>query len=139
MTTEPAATRAIPRPETNPETQPFWDAAAQGRFLVKRCLDCGQAHWYPRALCPFCFGSRTEWQDGSGRGTVYTFSVMRRAPVPYAVAYVTLEEGPTMLTNIVGCDFDRLRIGQAVQVCFSPIEGGGALPVFTPAAAAERN
>jgi len=131
MSTPQQASRQIPRPEMNPETQPFWDAAAQGRFLVKRCLDCGKAHWYPRSLCPFCFSARTEWQPGSGRGTIYTFSIMRRAPVPYAVAYVTLEEGPSMLTNIVDCDFDAIRIGQAVEVRFSPFEGG-ALPVFTP-------
>lgn len=130
MTTAPSASRTIPRPEMNAETQPFWDAAAQGRFLVKRCLDCGKAHWYPRTLCPFCFSGKTVWQPGSGRGTIYTFSIMRRAPVPYAVAYVTLEEGPTMLTNIVDCDFDRIRIGLPVELRFAPFEGG-ALPVFT--------
>lgn len=137
MSTPQGASRPIPRPEMNPETQPFWDAAAAGRFLVKRCLDCGKAHWYPRSLCPFCFSNKTEWQAGSGRGTVYTFSIMRRAPVPYAVAYVTLEEGPTMLTNIVDCDFDRIRIGQPVELRFVPFEGG-ALPSFT-AAPAERS
>jgi len=132
MNTAQGASRKIPRPEMNPETQPFWDAAALGKLLVRRCLDCGKVHWYPRSRCPFCFSGNTEWQPGSGRGTIYTFSIMRRVPVPYAVAYVTLEEGPTMLTNIVDCELDRIRIGQAVELRFIPCEGGGALPAFTP-------
>ncbi len=69
----------------------------------------------------------------SGRGTIYSYSVMRRAPVPYAIAYVTLEEGVTMMTNIVDCDFDALRIGQPVRVVFKPTDGGPPVPMFTPA------
>jgi hypothetical protein len=125
--------RKIPAPPVNPETKPFWDAAAEGRLLIKRCRSCGQAHYYPRAICPFCFGDTTEWLPASGRGTVYSYSVMRRVPVPYAIAYVTLEEGVTMMTNIVDCDLDAIRIGQAVQVVFRPTEGGPPVPMFTPA------
>jgi len=128
-----AQTRKIPAPQTNPENKPFWDAAGEGRLLVKRCRACGEAHHYPRALCPFCFSDDTEWQEASGRGTIYSYSVMRRAPVPYAIAYVTLEEGPTMMTNLVDCDFDALRIGQPVKVVFTPTEGGAPMPMFTPA------
>ena len=73
------------------------------------------------------------WQEASGRGTVYTYSVMRRAPVPYCIAYVTLAEGPTMMTNIVDCDLDTVRIGQAVRLVFKPSEGGPPVPMFTPA------
>ncbi len=125
--------RKIPAPPVNPETQPFWDAAAEGRLLVKRCRSCGQVHYYPRAICPFCFADATEWLPASGRGTIYSYSVMRRVPVPYAIAYVTLEEGVTMLTNIEGCDLDTIRIGQAVKVVFRPTEGGPPVPMFTPA------
>ena len=129
-----ARERAIPAPMTNPETEPFWAAAREGKFLVRRCTACGRTHWYPRAVCPFCFSDRTEWREGSGRGTIYSFSVMKRAPEPYAVAYVTLEEGPTMMTNIVDCDFDRLAIGQAVRVTFRPTQGDGPpYPQFRPA------
>ena len=67
-------------------------------------------HHYPRAICPFCFSDKTEWSEASGKGTIYTYSVMRRAPVPYAIAYVTLDEGPTMMTNIVDCDLDKLEV-----------------------------
>jgi len=123
--------RTIPAPQVTPETRPFWDAAAEGQLLIKTCTACGQAHHYPRALCPFCFSDRTEWRPASGRGTIYSYSVMRRVPVPYAIAYVTLEEGISMMTNIVGCDLDAIRIGQAVKVVFAPTEGGPPVPMFT--------
>jgi len=120
-------------PTVYPETQEYWDAASAGRLLVKHCLDCGQFHHYPRSGCPFCFSERTQWRDASGQGTIYSYSVMRRAAVPYVIAYVTLAEGPAMMTNIVDCDPDQLRIGQAVKLAFRPTEGGPALPMFVPA------
>jgi uncharacterized OB-fold protein len=125
--------RTYPAPEPNPETKRFWEAAAQGQLLLKKCGDCGEVHYYPRALCPFCGSDRTDWQPASGRGTVYSWSVMRRAETPYAIAYVTLDEGVTMMTNIVDCDLDGIRIGQAVRVVFKPTAGGPPLPAFTPA------
>jgi uncharacterized OB-fold protein len=127
------AERAIPAPEVTPETRPFWEAAASGHLLIKKCSACGQAHHYPRSLCPFCFQETTEWLHASGRGTIYSYSVMRRVPVPYAIAYVTLEEGVTLMTNITDCDLDALRIGQSVRVVFKPTEGGPPVPTFTPA------
>ena len=127
------AKRKISPPQPAPETQAFWDAAARGKLLIKRCEACGELHFYPRALCPFCFSDRTVWQEVSGKGTIYTFSVTRRAPVPYAIAYVTLTEGPMMMTNIVDCDLDRIRIGQPVTVVFEPSEGGPPVPMFKPA------
>jgi uncharacterized OB-fold protein len=125
--------RTIAAPEPNPETKPFWDAAAAGRLLIKTCRACGKAHHYPRALCPFCFSDRTEWQEAAGAGTIYSYSVMRRAPEPYAIAYVTLSEGVTMMTNIVDCDLDAIRIGQTVKLVFKPSDGGPPVPMFTPA------
>jgi uncharacterized OB-fold protein len=128
-----ADTRKIAAPVPNPETAAFWQAAEAGKLLLKRCRACGEVHWYPRAHCPFCFSTETEWQEAQGAGTIYSYSVMRRAAVPYAVAYVTLAEGVTMLTNIVDCDFDRLRIGQNVRVVFHPSDGGPPVPMFAPA------
>ena len=107
--------RKMPAPPTNPEIEHYWNAAKEDRLLVKKCNSCGEFHFYPRAICPFCFSDQTEWVQASGRGKIYTYSVMRRAPVPYAIAYVTLAEGPTMMTNIVECDFDALEIGQDVE------------------------
>jgi uncharacterized OB-fold protein len=128
-----AAERKIPAPQPKPETKAFWEGAAQGRLLIKKCLACQQVHYYPRAICPFCGSDRTEWQQASGHGSIYSWSVMRRAEVPYAIAYVTLEEGVTMMTNIVDCDLDGIRIGQRVRVVFKPTEGGPPVPAFTPA------
>ncbi len=90
-------------------------------------------HWYPRAICPFCASDKIEWRAASGKGTIYTYSVMRRAKEPYAIAYVTLAEGPTMMTNIVDCDFDVLRVGQPVTVVFKDTENGPPVPMFKPA------
>ena len=123
----------IASPVVTPETRPFWDAARQGRFVVPVCAACRRAHWYPRVICPFCDSEKVEWRPASGRGTIYTFSVMRRVKEPYAIAHVTLAEGPAMLTNIVDCDFDTLRIGQSVAVVFKESENGQPVPMFAPA------
>lgn len=126
--------RKMPAPPVTPENKPFWDAAAEGRLLFKRCEDCGEPHYYPRALCPFCLSDNTTWAQSAGHGTIYSFSPMRRGtPVPYAIAYVTLDEGCTMMTNLVDCDFDALAIGQPVKVAFRPAEDGTPVPVFAPA------
>jgi uncharacterized protein len=119
-------------PESNPETKPFWDGCAQGKLMVPKCVDSGKLIWYPRIVSPFTFG-KVEWVEVSGKGTIYSFSVMKRAEVPYCIAYVTLDEGVTMMTNIVDCDLDAVRIGQPVQVKFVPSEGGPPMPMFTPA------
>jgi uncharacterized OB-fold protein len=102
--------------------------------MIGKCSACGAVHYYPRAICPFCFSDKTQLQQASGNGTIYTYSVMRRgAPVPYAIAYVTLAEGPTMMTNIVDCDLDKIRIGQQVRLVFKPTDVGPPVPMFTPA------
>ena len=124
--------RKMPAPEPNPETKTFWDGAAQGKLLIKACRACDEVHYYPRALCPFCGSDATEWREAAGTGVLYSYSVMRRVPVPYALAYVTLDEGVTMMTNIVDCDLDAIRIGQRVRVSFKPTDGGPPVPMFSP-------
>jgi hypothetical protein len=125
--------RKIPAPIVTVENEAFWNAAREGRFTVPVCSACGKAHWYPRAICPFCSSDKVALHDASGKGTIYTFSVMRRAKEPYTIAYVTLTEGPTMMTNLVDCDFDKISIGQAVTVVFKETEGGPPVPMFRPA------
>ncbi len=125
--------RKLTPPVITSESKAFFDAARTGRFTIPVCTACGKAHWYPRAICPFCASDKVEWRDASGKGTIYTFSVMRRVKEPYAIAHVTLAEGPTMLTNIVDCDFDKLRIGQPVAVVFKETENGPPAPMFKPA------
>ena len=125
--------RKIPAPAVNAESKPFWEAAGEGRFLIKRCRGCGEAHWYPRLACPLCFSDDTVWEESPGEGVIYTFSVMRpTSPTPFAIGYVTLDEGPSMLTNFVDCDLSTLRIGQRVKLRFQATEGGPPAPVFAP-------
>jgi uncharacterized OB-fold protein len=126
--------RKLTPPPVYPDAEPFWAAAAEGRLLVRKCADCGEFHWYPRPICPHCGSDRTEWTQAAGTGTIYTVSVTRRAgPVAFAIGYVTLDEGVTMLTNFADCDLDTLRIGQRVRVIFKPTDGGPPVPLFTPA------
>ncbi|GAA5233399.1 Zn-ribbon domain-containing OB-fold protein [Verticiella sediminum] len=131
--TTPYVPTTLRAPVELPDSGTYWAAAREGRLLVKQCKSCGKFHWYPRTLCPFCMGD-TEWKDASGRGTVYSFSITRRAgPNPFCIAYVKLDEGVTMMTHIVDCDLDTVRIGQQVQVKFVPTENDGApVPVFAP-------
>ncbi len=114
-------------------TAPYWNAAKDGVLKIKRCTVCGKVHFYPRALCPFCL-SDTEWIDACGMGIIYSVTVSRRVgPTPYALAYVRLDEGVCMLTNIVDCDLDSLRIGDRVKLCFKSADGDNKVPMFTPA------
>lgn len=130
----PSQERKIPAPAVNPENKAFFDATAVGKLVLKFCAACKEFHHYPRALCPHCFSDKTEWRDAKGTGTIHTYSVLRRGvPMPYCIAYVTLDEGVSMMTNIVDCDLDAVRIGQKVKVVFKPTEGGPPVPMFTPA------
>ena len=127
-----AEAKKYPAPQGNPETAPFWEAAKQGKFLIKRCTACGEPHYFPRSICPFCFSDQTVWEESSGEGEIYTFSLMRKSPTgPYAIGYVTLKEGPSVQTNFVDCELEKLRIGQKVKVVFKPTDGA-PLPFFTP-------
>lgn len=128
-----AGPRRIPAPRVLPEAMPFWEAAREGRLLVKRCQDCGEAHYYPRDICPHCLSANTEWLETNGQGMVYSFSTMGRDEARYTLAYVTLDEGVTMLTNLVDCAYAAPAIGQRVRVVFTPSEGGYPVPMFTPA------
>ncbi|MCA0240062.1 MAG: Zn-ribbon domain-containing OB-fold protein [Proteobacteria bacterium] len=118
-----------------PETAAYWQAAAEGRLLLRRCEACGRSHHYPRPICPHCGSDRTAWRAASGQGTIHTFSVMRRIDEPYAIGYVDLAEGCRMLTQFVDAEPDALRIGAPVQVAFRDLGQGYPVPVFHPAAA----
>ena len=131
--TTPYQDREFSDPAVYPDNASFWQAATQGRLMLKRCNACGEVHWFPRPICPLCGSDDTLWVPASGKGTVYSVTVTRKAgPVPFALAYVTLEEGATMMTNIVDCDLDTVRIGDKVEVVFKPSRGGQAVPMFRP-------
>lgn len=119
-------------PRVNHETKAFWEATAQGKLHVGKCDDCGEHYYYPRPLCPVCFSDKTRLALCSGKGVIYSYSVTH-GKEPYTIAYVTLEEGPTILTNIVECDFSKLAIGQKVKVLFYDTGEGNAMPMFTVA------
>lgn len=119
----------------NPETAPYAEALREGRLLIKACAACGEHHFYPRALCPFCFSDRTEWRSASGRGTIYAMSILRTPGGPAVLAYVTLAEGPRMMTTIVDCDPQAIAIDTPVRLVVRPGADGTLAPMFTPAAA----
>jgi uncharacterized OB-fold protein len=117
-------------PEIWPDAKPYWEAAAEGRLLVKACNACDQAYFYPRPLCPFCMSDDTRWLECSGGGEVYSFTVTARAPVFQVPALITLDEGPTMMSAIVDADPASVAIGQRVRVAFAPTVDGQPIPVF---------
>jgi uncharacterized protein len=131
-----------PVPTVQPEVKPFWDGTAEGKLLLPRCTECATLIWFPRPFCPSCGSTSVEWNEASGKGTIYSYTVNRRGagdlpeyrePVPYVLAYVELAEGPRIMTNIVECDVESVRIGQAVELIFHDTGQGTALPRFRPA------
>ncbi|MFE1798456.1 Zn-ribbon domain-containing OB-fold protein [Streptomyces sp. NPDC059517] len=147
----PARSGASPRfdlPEIDAFTRPYWDAAADGRLLLRRCGACGRAHHYPREFCPHCWSEAVTWERATGRATLYTWSVVHRndlppfgSRTPYVAAVVDLEEGPRMMTEVVECAEGDLRVGMALEVAFrvesaekgeGGVQEGVAVPVFRP-------
>ena len=128
----------LPLPDL--ETQPFWDAAREGRFSIKQCKACAKFHFYPRPFCPHCWSDDVAWVDAVGRATLYTWSVVHRNDlppfperVPYVAAVVDLVEGPRMMTNVVECDFDALEVGMALEAVFHPTSDDVTIVQFRPA------
>lgn len=125
--------RVPPDPPLYPDNAEFWAGTAAGKLLVRHCASCHKPHWYPRPQCPLCMSDQTVWKESAGTGSIYTFSVCRRVgPQPFVIAYVRLDDGVTMLTNIVDCDFDAIRIGDRVRVVMQASESGVIVPMFTP-------
>ena len=127
-------------PTTDVETQPYWDGLKQGKFLIRHCNACGHDYFYPRPFCPACWSDDVAWKEASGRGTLYTYSVVHandlppfNERVPYVAAVVQLEEGPRVMTNVEGVPFDELRADMAVVVEYKPISDDVTIPVFRPA------
>jgi uncharacterized OB-fold protein len=133
------------RPETDAFTRPYWAAAAEGRLLIRRCRTarCGVAHHYPREFCPSCWSEDVVWEEASGRARLYTWSVVHLNDlppfgdrVPYVAAVVDLAEGPRMMTEVIGCATQLLRVDMVLQVDFRVDEetpDTPAVPVFRPA------
>jgi uncharacterized OB-fold protein len=124
------------------DSRPFWEGLAEGELRIQRCRSCGKAVFYPRAICPHCHAEQLEWITASGRGTIYTYTVLHQAfgafaaDVPFVVALIDLEEGVRMMSRITdstggtGAPLERVTIGAAVQVTFAGVGDGVTLPYF---------
>lgn len=139
--TSTVATPTLPTraPRTNEDTGPFWAATAEGRLTLQRCTACDTVIWWPRAVCPVCSSFDLEWFDATGEGTIYSYTIVHQSPgrrwseaTPYVVAYVELDEGPRLMTNIVECDPAAVAIDDRVTVVFHDTGEGSALPRFRP-------
>ena len=124
---------AVPASARLPGTERYWEAAREGILLIKRCRSCAKAHFYPRDICPHCLEEDPQWEAASGRGVIYSFSHVDRKGDAWTLAYVTLEEGVTMMTNLVDCDPATLAVGQPVVVTFVASRDGQLVPMFRPA------
>jgi uncharacterized protein len=135
MTTPPPSPPPIPHPVPDGDSRPFWEGVAAGELRIQRCQDCARAVFYPRALCPFCSSARLIWERASGRGTIYSYTVVHQAygpfaeQAPFVVALVDLDEGVRMLTRVTGAREDA-HIGARVRIVFTPIDDELTLPYF---------
>ena len=121
-------------------TRPYWEQARAGRLVVQHCAACDRIWHPPLPGCPHCRSADVGWREVSGTGTVYSCTVVRHpthaafaGQVPYVVAIVELAEGPRLVTGIVGCAPEEVRVGMAVRACFRPVADGITLPYFEPA------
>jgi uncharacterized OB-fold protein len=126
-----------PLPEIDADSAPFWRGTLEKRLMLPHCRECGRAHFPPRAICPHCHADAIEWKRASGEGTIYTYTVARRAAgpafeedVPYVVALIDLAEGPRMMSNVIADDVGQVAIGAAVRVVFERASDAITLPKF---------
>ncbi|MCG8434751.1 MAG: Zn-ribbon domain-containing OB-fold protein [Gammaproteobacteria bacterium] len=121
----------------NADSHEFWKAAAEGRLIIQQCNRCKAVQYPPRRNCAACWHDQLDWIEGSGKGTVESFTIVARAPtqdfrekVPYVVAAVRLDEGPLMITNIVGDDRLGVQVSESVTAVFEDDGRGNQLPQF---------
>lgn len=137
------ASAGRPRPEPSELTAAFWAAARRHELVRPSCRACATSFFTPQIACPSCLSEDWGYEPSSGRGTVYSATVVHRAPfpslqTPYQVAIVDLDEGWSMLTNIVDADVAPTPIGTAVEVAFLDVDEGLTLPAFRPLAQVSR-
>jgi uncharacterized OB-fold protein len=130
-------TKFVPVPTA--ETAEFWEGCSRHELLIQRCADCAAYQFYPRIMCVVCSGRALQMVRASGRGVLKSFTIVRRAvseayaaEVPYVVALIELEEGPTLMSNVIGCVVDEVCIGMPVEVVFDDWSEGLSIPKFRP-------
>lgn len=128
-----------PLPKINGDSRIFWEGCHNHELRFQKCTACGHIRWPPAFLCPRCLSKETDLIRASGRGTVYTYAVYHtafdpafRGDLPYVVAIVVLEEGPRLVTNIVGCHPSAVTCDMAVEVCWENVTEEVSLPKFRP-------
>jgi uncharacterized protein len=126
-----------PAPVITEDNHAFWDAAAEHRLVTQRCDDCGRLSHPPRPMCPRCHSLDQSSIEVAGTGTVYSYTILHHPQnpafeYPLLAVLVDLDEGPRILSNLVNCPLDQVRIGMAVRVTFAEVPDGGAVPVFEP-------
>jgi uncharacterized OB-fold protein len=131
---------AKPRPETNADTEPYWDGLNERRLRLQRCADCGKVRHYPRPMCDACYSLQVEWFDASGRGHLHSWTVTHHAfhpgfrpDLPYTLVTVELAEGVRMNAQLRRLAPSELRIGMPLKVDYELATEGLTLPVFVPA------
>jgi uncharacterized OB-fold protein len=122
---------------TNPLNSVFWDACNRDELIVQQCQQCGDRFFVPEAICPSCRSYDWQWIPSDGTGSIYSYTVVHRSfredlPPPYVVAAIELDDGWTMMSNIVGCRPEDVHIGMRVDVAFTAGPDGQQLPRFTP-------
>jgi uncharacterized OB-fold protein len=133
----PAITRPIP--QADEESREFYEAARRHEIALMRCRDCGSWRLPSRPRCPDCWSTDTEWATASGRGTLYSFGIMHQKfpgfeqDVPYNYAVVELEEGPRIVSNVVGVPNDALRVDMPLVAFFDDVADDMTLVRFRPA------
>ena len=126
----------IPQPTIDSDSREYWDGLAQGELRIQHCAACSKYVFYPRSICPHCFASELVWVKAAGRGTVYSYTVVRQAfgrfaeDVPYVIAIVELDEGVRMMSRIADTPPEDVKVGAVVQVTFEHFDEGVALPYF---------
>jgi uncharacterized OB-fold protein len=128
-----------PVPRINRDSAPYWQSAKEHALKLQRCASCERFRFYPSLSCHFCGSLDFDWVPISGRGEIYTHSVVYRGPgapfadlLPLVVAMVTLEEGPAMMSNVVGVEPEAVHIGMKVQLAYEDVDDEITLPVFEP-------
>lgn len=126
-----------PMPELNELNTPFWEAANKGQLKMQKCGGCGHIRYPISHLCPECLSEEYDWQQLSGRGTVFSSVVFHQVyhaafkeEVPYNVSLIQLEEGPRMFSNVVGISPSAVTVGQSVEVTFHPASDVISIPKF---------
>lgn len=132
-----------PLPKPDRDSEAYWEAARRHELVLQQCLECNRFRFYPRLVCPNCLSDKFEWKRASGRGVIYSFTVVHRPPtpafrdrVPYVLALIDLEEGVRMMSNVIECAPNAVRIGMPVEVTFDQVTDEITLPRFRLSASA---